>query len=690
MAQFSSQWDDNAFNEVMEALKRACNLAVKTPKKEIDGASASNSEDALKRNNEKCLHKTELHCATSITTRGTSNTFFGEHSNGGVKVEEYPTCNLSVDPLNNSTFARPAQMFIDAIKKNRSCQKVIRTKLIKIEARIEVNKELKRHVKCLVDLQVSCKRKVGRLLSQQNNPHVQLISLPKARISNIVKVKDKKVYGLHFGPNENSHVPNYKMVIEKFPISLPKQPWSKIEKEDLAKGIKQQFQEMFLQKSMEGYSDSKGSSGDSISLDSSVSSIANLEITPENIRSFLPRVDWERLASMYVMGHSGAECQSRWLNIEDPMINHNPWTKLEDKKLLFIAEQRGIYNWIEIATSLGTNRTPFQCLARYQRSLNANILRREWTEDEDAQLRAVVEALGEGDWQLLASNLEGRVGHQCSNRWWKTLHPSIKRVGRWSVDEDKRLKIAVMLFGPKQWMKIAQFVPGRTQVQCRERWLNVLDPSLNLEKWTEEEDYKLKEAISQHGRCWSKVAAFVPPRTDSQCRRRWKVLLPHEVPLVKAAMKIQRTALISNFVERKEERPTLGPNDFTLAPEINSLSETGNENAKRKQKKKPRDMPNSEKQIPSCNDPSRMRSRKPRSKAKTRPEEILGTIGEDVETFCGDDTLPNQREKKKASKSRSKQDKCIQPAECHGDLPEHSILDTRDSKLCPLDGREMM
>jgi hypothetical protein len=54
-------------------------------------------------------------------------------------------------------------------------------------------------------------------------------------------------------------------------------------------------------------------------------------------------------------------------------------------------------------------------------------------------------------------------------RWKKSLHPTRERVGKWVADEDKRLKVAVMLFGPKNWNKIAQFVPGRTQVQCRER-----------------------------------------------------------------------------------------------------------------------------------------------------------------------------------------------------------------------------
>jgi myb proto-oncogene protein len=106
----------------------------------------------------------------------------------------------------------------------------------------------------------------------------------------------------------------------------------------------------------------------------------------------------------------------RWLNCEDPLINHNPWTAKEDKNLLLLVQEKGINNWFDIAASLGTNRTPFQCLARYQRSLNASMLKSEWTKDEDAQLRAAVEVFGEKDWQSVASALERRTGNQCSNR----------------------------------------------------------------------------------------------------------------------------------------------------------------------------------------------------------------------------------------------------------------------------------
>lgn len=59
-------------------------------------------------------------------------------------------------------------------------------------------------------------------------------------------------------------------------------------------------------------SDLEGSYGDSNDLDNILVSIKDLDITEEDIRKFLPKVNWEQLASMYVLGHSGAECEARY------------------------------------------------------------------------------------------------------------------------------------------------------------------------------------------------------------------------------------------------------------------------------------------------------------------------------------------------------------------------------------------
>jgi hypothetical protein len=63
--------------------------------------------------------------------------------------------------------------------------------------------------------------------------------------------------------------------------------------------------------------------------------------------------------------------------------------------------------------------------------------------------------------------------------------------------------------------KIAAMVPGRTKNQCNKRWYNALDPSVALTagstgKWTEDEDLKLKAAVQTFGgKNWPEIAAMV-------------------------------------------------------------------------------------------------------------------------------------------------------------------------------------
>lgn len=271
------------------------------------------------------------------------------------------------------------------------------------------------------------------------------------------------------------------------------------------------------------------------------------------------------------------------MNCEDPLINHGPWTCEEDKSLLIIVQEKGIRNWFDIAVSLATNRLPFQCLARFQRSLNPSIINSEWTGEEDAQLRDAVACFGQCDWQSVATYLERRTGTQCSNRWKKSICPV--RKGAFTSEEDERLTVAVMLFGRK-WKQIAKYVPGRIQSQCRDRYLNSLDPSLKWSEWTTEEDSRLEAAITKHGCCWSKVAEDVTPRTDCQCRKRWMVLHPEQAHMLKEAKKKQRSQLSRNFVDRESERPTLAVNDLIPLQMVVPRSDVGAENLRKKRKRK--------------------------------------------------------------------------------------------------------
>lgn len=46
-------------------------------------------------------------------------------------------------------------------------------------------------------------------------------------------------------------------------------------------------------------------------------------------------------------------------------------------------------------------------------------------------------------------------------------------------------------FGTRRWGLIGSKLNGRTGKQCRERWHNQLDPNINKDEWTEEEEQRL-------------------------------------------------------------------------------------------------------------------------------------------------------------------------------------------------------
>ena len=66
--------------------------------------------------------------------------------------------------------------------------------------------------------------------------------------------------------------------------------------------------------------------------------------------------------------------------------------------------------------------------------------------------------------------------------------------GQWTKEEDELVCKYVELYGTKQWARIALVLPGRKGKQCRERWHNHLNPDINKDAWTNDEDLKLVEA----------------------------------------------------------------------------------------------------------------------------------------------------------------------------------------------------
>jgi len=71
---------------------------------------------------------------------------------------------------------------------------------------------------------------------------------------------------------------------------------------------------------------------------------------------------------------------------------------------------------------------------------------------------------------------------------------------------------------------------GRTGKQIRDRYLNKLKPNIKKGEWTLEEDHLLLSCYYQLGHKWSKIATFLPGRTEGQVKNRFYSHLKKRIP----------------------------------------------------------------------------------------------------------------------------------------------------------------
>ncbi|KAF1942265.1 hypothetical protein EJ02DRAFT_434162 [Clathrospora elynae] len=153
---------------------------------------------------------------------------------------------------------------------------------------------------------------------------------------------------------------------------------------------------------------------------------------------------------------------------------------------------------------------------------------RKWSLAEDHKLREQVEAQLVGgevkDWCRIAESLPGRTNKDCRKRWHNSVAGGLKK-GQWSKSEDQLLSRGVEQYG-KRWTVIAGCVGSRSADQCAKRWQQSLNPDLDRSEWRDSDDKALIEGTQRLGRHWKDIQGeLFPGRSKNDIKNRYTVLV---------------------------------------------------------------------------------------------------------------------------------------------------------------------
>jgi hypothetical protein len=105
---------------------------------------------------------------------------------------------------------------------------------------------------------------------------------------------------------------------------------------------------------------------------------------------------------------------------------------------------------------------------RWEKVLNPDLVKGSWTGAEDQVIVNWVAEHGIKDWRSLAAQLPGRISKQCRERWHNHLSPNVVK-SDWTEEEDNVLIECHAKWGNK-WSKIAGALQGRTDNAIKNRW----------------------------------------------------------------------------------------------------------------------------------------------------------------------------------------------------------------------------
>ena len=198
-----------------------------------------------------------------------------------------------------------------------------------------------------------------------------------------------------------------------------------------------------------------------------------------------------------------------------------------------------------------------------------------WTKEEDKILMDKAQEFNYKNWNAIADFIPGRTSIECSARY-RRIRPGLIK-GAWDKEEDIKLLALYKKYG-KNWAAISKEMPQRTGKQIRDRFLNSLDTKFSRGKFTEEEDQAIIKYFKIYGNSWAKIAKKLKTRTGDMVKNRFYSSLKKTILKNKNFLRRKRLSSSPNIIKNKinEDKNVEAKKNKFSSPFRNHQSNIGN------------------------------------------------------------------------------------------------------------------
>ena len=102
-----------------------------------------------------------------------------------------------------------------------------------------------------------------------------------------------------------------------------------------------------------------------------------------------------------------------------PLLNKGPWTEKEDQLIIKWVQKYGACNWTKCSEYM-KGRSGKQCREHWNNSLNPDLIKGQWTSEEDLLIMIFYKKYG-GSWKKIIPIFEKRTENSIKNRFFSQL-----------------------------------------------------------------------------------------------------------------------------------------------------------------------------------------------------------------------------------------------------------------------------